>query len=106
MQSSEMRVKRRQYAEEAAQKVPVKILVPLIFCILPCLFIAVLGPDALIGIDQEGGAVVRVTFLPQPPSAMALGASGDAERGPAGPGSDSRSGARADRGRAVCDSVR
>lgn len=42
--------------------------------------IAVLGPEALIGIDQEGGAVVRATFLPQPPSAMALGASGDAAR--------------------------
>jgi beta-N-acetylhexosaminidase len=42
--------------------------------------IEVLGPEALIGIDQEGGAVVRVTFLPQPPSAMALGASGDADR--------------------------
>jgi len=42
--------------------------------------IDVLGPEALIGIDQEGGAVVRVTFLPQPPSAMALGASGDADR--------------------------
>ncbi|HEY9108312.1 MAG TPA: beta-N-acetylhexosaminidase [Roseateles sp.] len=42
--------------------------------------IDVLGPEALIGIDQEGGAVVRVTFLPQPPSAMALGASGDAAR--------------------------
>lgn len=42
--------------------------------------IDVLGPDALIGIDQEGGAVVRATFLPQPPSAMALGAGGDAAR--------------------------
>lgn len=42
--------------------------------------IDVLGPEALIGIDQEGGAVVRATFLPQPPSAMALGASGDADR--------------------------
>ncbi len=42
--------------------------------------IEVLGPEALIGIDQEGGAVVRATFLPQPPSAMALGASGDADR--------------------------
>lgn len=42
--------------------------------------IDVLGPQALIGIDQEGGAVVRATFLPQPPSAMALGASGDADR--------------------------
>src|SRR5207253_11456060 len=36
-----------------------------------------MGPTALIGIDQEGGAVVRATFLPQPPSAMALGAAGD-----------------------------
>lgn len=42
--------------------------------------IEVLGPEALIGIDQEGGAVVRVTFLPQPPSAMALGAGADAAR--------------------------
>lgn len=39
---------------------------------------AAMGPAALIAIDQEGGAVVRATFLPQPPSAMALGAAGDA----------------------------
>ncbi|MEP6997659.1 MAG: beta-N-acetylhexosaminidase [Betaproteobacteria bacterium] len=37
-----------------------------------------LGPRALIGIDQEGGAVVRATFLPPPPAAMALGAAGSA----------------------------
>lgn len=36
-----------------------------------------MGPDALIGLDQEGGSVVRATFLPQPPSAMALGAADD-----------------------------
>lgn len=47
VQSAEMRVKRRQYAEEKAQQVPVKITVPLIFCILPCLFISVLGPAAI-----------------------------------------------------------
>ncbi len=37
-----------------------------------------MGPRALIGIDQEGGAVVRATFLPHPPAAMALGAAGTA----------------------------
>ena len=38
---------------------------------------AVMGPHALIAIDQEGGAVVRATWLPAPPSAMALGAADD-----------------------------
>lgn len=47
VQSSEIRTKKRQRAEEQAQKVAVKILIPLIFCILPCLFIAVLGPAAI-----------------------------------------------------------
>ena len=47
VQSREIRTKRRQRAEEQAQKVAIKILIPLIFCILPCLFIAVLGPAAL-----------------------------------------------------------
>jgi beta-N-acetylhexosaminidase len=36
-----------------------------------------MGPHALIGIDQEGGSVVRATFLPQAPAAMALGAGSD-----------------------------
>lgn len=57
VQSKEIRTKRRQRAEEQAQKVAVKILIPLIFCILPCLFIAVLGPAAIGIIEAFSGRV-------------------------------------------------
>jgi tight adherence protein C len=46
-QSKELRIKRRQRAEKAAQQTPVKIVFPLILCVLPSLFIVVIGPGAI-----------------------------------------------------------
>jgi tight adherence protein C len=46
-QAKEMRTKRRQHAEEKAQKVALKLLFPLIFCILPSMFIILLGPGMI-----------------------------------------------------------
>ncbi len=43
-QAGEMRLKRRQRAEEKAMQIPVKVIFPLMLCILPVLFIILLGP--------------------------------------------------------------
>lgn len=57
VQSKELRVIRRQRAEEKAMKIPVKIVFPLILCIFPSLFVVLLVPAALRIIETLGGGV-------------------------------------------------
>jgi tight adherence protein C len=45
--SEDIRVKRRQRAEEAAAKTKIKIIFPLVLCIFPCIFIVLLAPAIL-----------------------------------------------------------
>jgi tight adherence protein C len=51
-QADEMRIKRRQLAQEKAQKAPVKMMIPMVLCIFPALFVVVLGP-AMINISRN-----------------------------------------------------
>ena len=54
-QAAEMRLKRRQRAEEKAMQIPVKVIFPLVLCILPTLFIVLLGPAAMDIMHAFGG---------------------------------------------------
>lgn len=58
-QANNMRLVRRQRAEEQAQKVTVKILFPLLVCIFPALFIVIIGPGAIrmLQVFSGGGAL-------------------------------------------------
>lgn len=51
-QADEMRIKRRQLAQEKAQKAPIKMMIPMVLCIFPSLFVVVLGP-AIINISRN-----------------------------------------------------
>ena len=46
-QTKEMRVIRRQPAEEKAKKVTVKVVFPVLLCIFPVIFVVTLGPAAI-----------------------------------------------------------
>ena len=46
-QTKEMRIIRRQLAEEKAQKVAVKVIFPVLLCIFPVIFVVILGPAAI-----------------------------------------------------------
>ncbi len=52
-QSIQIRQKRRQRSEEKAQKAPIKMMLPLVFFIFPCIFIVVLGPIILQLMDSK-----------------------------------------------------
>ncbi len=52
IQSQQMRMKRRQQAEERAMKAPIKMLIPMILFIFPTIFIVLLGPGVLEMLDQ------------------------------------------------------
>jgi tight adherence protein C len=58
IQADQMRIRRRQNAEEQARKAPVKMMLPLVFLIFPAILIVLLGPAAMILMQSQLGAIL------------------------------------------------
>jgi tight adherence protein C len=58
VQSEQLRIERRQRAEEQAAKAPIKMLFPLVGCIFPSLFIVILGPALILIVQNLGNSGV------------------------------------------------
>ncbi|MBI5929154.1 MAG: type II secretion system F family protein [Chloroflexi bacterium] len=52
VQADQMRVKRRQRAQEKAQQAPVKMMIPMVFLIFPSIWIVLMGPSVIFLVEQ------------------------------------------------------
>jgi tight adherence protein C len=57
IQADQMRMKRRQHAEEQARKAPVKMMIPLVFLIFPSILIVLLGPAGILLFTSPAGKI-------------------------------------------------
>jgi tight adherence protein C len=57
VQSEQMRIKRRQRAQEKAQQAPVKMMIPMVLLIFPSIYIVLLGPSVITVMNMSGGAL-------------------------------------------------
>ncbi len=67
IQSEQMRMKRRQRAEEKAHQAPIKMLIPMVFLIFPAIYIVLLGPAILVLLHS---GVFGAGIAPPPPGAL------------------------------------